>query len=140
MPNSPRDPSTARMIELSREEALKLLASVPLGRVGFTHRALPMIRPVNHLMDGDHIVIRTHAGSALLSNTPTAEVVVYEADRLDLETRTGWSVMVTGRANRVTSPLEVARYQKMLLPWVDMDMDHVVRISTEVVTGYRLER
>lgn len=68
--------------------------------------------------------------------------MVYEADRLDLETRTGWSVMVTGRACRVTDPLDVARYRKQLIPWVDMDtdMDHVIRISAEVVTGYRLER
>ncbi|MGH1554831.1 pyridoxamine 5'-phosphate oxidase family protein [Streptomyces sp. L7] len=85
---------------------------MPLGRIGFTHRALPMIRPVNHIVDDDNIVIRTHTGSALLSKAPTEEVVVYEADHIDVRTRTGWSVMVTGRANRITAPLDVARYQE----------------------------
>ena len=33
--------------ELAREEALRLLATVPLGRVVFTDRALSAIRPVN---------------------------------------------------------------------------------------------
>jgi hypothetical protein len=33
---------------------MSLLASVPLGRIVFTARALPAIRPVSHLVDGDH--------------------------------------------------------------------------------------
>ncbi|MGX1913554.1 pyridoxamine 5'-phosphate oxidase family protein [Streptomyces phaeochromogenes] len=131
--------STARMVELGSDESLALLASVPMGRIGFTYQALPVIRPVNHLVDGDDIVIRTHTGAALLSSTSVAEVVVYEADHLDQQTRTGWSVMVTGRATRITDPLEVARYQEHLIPWVDMDMDMVIRVSAEIVTGYRLE-
>ncbi|MFE2736261.1 pyridoxamine 5'-phosphate oxidase family protein [Streptomyces sp. NPDC059349] len=65
-----------------------------------------------------------------------AEVVVYEADQIDLEARTGWSVMVTGRASLVTDPLDVARYQQLLTPWIDIDMDHVIQITAEIVTGY----
>ncbi|MFJ9895363.1 pyridoxamine 5'-phosphate oxidase family protein [Streptomyces sp. NPDC091280] len=127
-----------RMTELPPGEAVELLASVPLGRIGLSHRALPVIRPVNHLVDGAHIVIRAHAGSALLRDPLVPEVVVFEADHIDLQLRTGWSVMVTGRASQVTDPLEVARYQRLLVPWSDMDMDQVVRISMEIVTGYRI--
>lgn len=131
--------SSARMTELSREESLSLLASVPLGRVGFTRQALPVIRPVNHIVDGDTIVIRTHTGSTLIGSSTVAEVVVYEADHLDLLSHTGWSVMVTGRASRITAPLEVSRYQKLLTPWIDKEMDHIVAIASEIVTGFRLE-
>ncbi|MFJ9901078.1 pyridoxamine 5'-phosphate oxidase family protein [Streptomyces sp. NPDC091280] len=127
-----------RMTELPPGEAVELLASVPLGRIGFSHRALPVIRPVNHLVDSAHIVIRAHADSALLRNPLVPEVVVFEADHIDLQLRTGWSVMVTGRASQVTDPLEAARYQRLLVPWSDMDMDQVVRISMEIVTGYRI--
>lgn len=126
------------MTELGREESLALLASVPLGRLGLSQQALPTIRLVNHLVDGEHIVIRTHTDSALLRDPSLAEVVVYEADQIDLEARTGWSVMVTGRASLVTDPLDVARYQQLLTPWIDIDMDHVVQITAEIVTGYRL--
>ncbi|MFD8141548.1 pyridoxamine 5'-phosphate oxidase family protein [Streptomyces sp. NPDC059708] len=44
-----------RMRELDRAEALRLLATVSLGRVVFTHRALPAVRPVNHLVDGEDV-------------------------------------------------------------------------------------
>ncbi|WP_234477516.1 pyridoxamine 5'-phosphate oxidase family protein [Streptomyces sp. MBT65] len=128
------------MTELSREESLSLLAGIPLGRVGFTHRALPVIRPVNHLVDGDTIIIRTHTGSALTGSSSVAEVVVYEADDLDLLAHTGWSVMVTGRASRITAPLDISRYQKLLTPWIDKEMDHLISIASEIVTGFRLER
>ena len=131
--------SGARMIGLSRPECLALLASVPVGRVGFTQQALPVIRPVNHLVDGDTVVIRTHAGSVLARTTSVADVVVYEADDLDPHTRTGWSVMVTGPATQITAPADVARYQDLLRPWIEGDMDHIVAISAELVTGYRLE-
>lgn len=45
------------LLELSRAEGWLLLASVPVGRLVFTHQALPAIRPVNHVVDGDKIVI-----------------------------------------------------------------------------------
>ncbi|MFE9095913.1 pyridoxamine 5'-phosphate oxidase family protein [Streptomyces sp. NPDC007264] len=135
----PSFPHRSRMLELDRQESLKLLADVPMGRVGFTHQALPVIRPVNHLVtdDGD-VVIRTHAGAALLSSASASQVVVYEADQIDPHTRTGWSVMVTGRASRLTEPQALSRYHARLTPWVDREMEHMVLIQAELVTGYRL--
>lgn len=38
--------------QLDRSEALRLLGTVPLGRIVFTHQALPAIRPVNHVVEG----------------------------------------------------------------------------------------
>ncbi|MGW3098299.1 pyridoxamine 5'-phosphate oxidase family protein [Streptomyces sp. NPDC001102] len=55
------------------------------------------------------IVIRTHPGSALARHTTVDKVVVYEAGDLDARTRTGWSVMVTGRASLTTAPWEATR-------------------------------
>jgi hypothetical protein len=129
----------ARMIELGPTESLALLAGVPIGRVGFTQQALPVIRPVNHLVDGDTIVIRTHAASALSSGAFVDEVVVYEADQFDINARTGWSVMVTGPATRIHAPMDIDRYRHLLVPWIDADLNHMVRIFAELVTGYRLE-
>ena len=132
-------PQRVRMVELRRDEALRLLAEAPLGRVVFSHQALPAIRPVNHLVEeGGDIVIRTHTGAALLGRAALSEVVAYEADALDPVTRTGWSVVVTGAASPVSDPAELARYRTVLTPWVDTEMDHVVRIRADIVTGYRL--
>lgn len=65
-------------------------------------------------------------------------VVAYEADDLDPRRRTGWSVVVTGLATEVSDPEQVARYQRLLHPWVNMAMDTVVAIEPEIVTGIRI--
>ncbi|NXY95906.1 pyridoxamine 5'-phosphate oxidase family protein [Streptomyces sp. BR123] len=132
-----------RMAPLDRAEALRLLGSVSLGRIVFTEHALPAVRPVNHLMDGDDIVIRLHDGAALTSivaPTDAAGVVVaYEADVIDPETHIGWSVVVTGYAQLVTDPGELARFADRLRPWIDHPvMNSALRIRPDLVTGMRL--
>ncbi|MFJ4201154.1 pyridoxamine 5'-phosphate oxidase family protein [Streptomyces sviceus] len=123
-------------------EALRLLGSVSVGRVVFTQHALPTIRPVNHVLIDGSIVIRTHAGTALTARTRVARdpgvVVAYEADAIDPDTHLGWSVVVTGYAHLVTEPVELARYQALLRPWVDPTMDYAVRIHPDLITGIRL--
>ncbi|MGA4837611.1 pyridoxamine 5'-phosphate oxidase family protein [Streptomyces sp. G45] len=135
-------PGPRRSVELDSGEALRLLGTVSLGRVVFTRHALPMIRPVNHLLDRGDIVIRTHEGAALTSRTrqtgPTGVVVAYEADAIHPDTHLGWSVVATGYARLVTDPRELARYQALLRPWVEQAMDYAVRIHPELVTGVML--
>ncbi|MDV9172393.1 pyridoxamine 5'-phosphate oxidase family protein [Streptomyces sp. W16] len=127
---------------MDETEALRLLGSVPMGRIAFTRQALPTIRPVNHILDDGNIVIRTHEGAALTSRTLQADgpgvVVAYEADAIDPDTHLGWSVVVTGYAHLVTDTLELARYQALLRPWVRQPMDYAVRIHPDLVTGLLL--
>ncbi|WP_405952527.1 pyridoxamine 5'-phosphate oxidase family protein [Streptomyces prunicolor] len=131
-----------RTVEIDDAEALRLLGSVPMGRIAFTRRALPTIRPVNHIVDDGNIVIRTHEGAALTSRTLQADgpgvVVAYEADAIDPATHLGWSVVVTGYAHLVTDTRELARYQALLRPWVRQPMDYAVRIHPDLVTGLLL--
>ncbi|MGW0771178.1 pyridoxamine 5'-phosphate oxidase family protein [Streptomyces sp. NPDC002676] len=132
-----------RRIELDRAEALRLLSSVSLGRVVFTRQALPTVRPVNHILDGGDIVIRTHEGAALISQAQqdagTGVVVAYEADAIDPDTRLGWSVVVTGYAHVVTDDDELARIRGLLEPWAAQPgIDHAVRIHPDLVTGVLL--
>lgn len=127
------------MVELSRSEALRLLAEVSLGRIVFTQGALPAIRPVNHTLIDGHIVILTHPGAALGAAAGGPGVVVaYEADQIDPDTHVGWSVVVTGRARLATDPADIARYTDLLSPWVAGQMSDAVLISLEMITGYRL--
>lgn len=126
--------------ETLRPEALRLLASVPFGRVVFTARALPAVRVVNHIVDRGEVIVRTSEGSqvALLLGQPSGSVVAYEADELDPATRTGWSVVVTGLAMPVTDPDAVSRYENLLRPWVEVPMAGFIRIRPEIITGYHL--
>ena len=80
-------------VELTEGECWHLLESASIGRVVFTQRAMPAIRPVNHLIDGRKIIIRTHQGAAIASRAVgesadglgklPGSVVCYEADELD---------------------------------------------------------
>lgn len=129
-----------QLTELTRDESLRLLGTVPFGRVMFTMHALPAIRPVNHVVDDGHVIIRSHLGAAVVdvARKDGGTVVGYEADVIDPHDQVGWSVVVTGMARLVTAPLEVARYQQVLRTWVTGEMDYVIRISSDLVTGFRL--
>jgi hypothetical protein len=129
-----------RLMELDRDEALGLLASVPMGRVVFTLGALPAIRPVNHLVHESEVVIRTRLSAKLsvAAAAPRGTVVAYQADELDFVNRLGWSVVVTGLARPVTDPAIVARCERLLVPWVDTAADSMIGIQAEIVTGFRL--
>ena len=130
-----RGPTTT---ELPHAEALALLDSVPIGRVLFSQQALPAIRLVNHVVDDQAVVIRTHAGAALLGSAHDGAVVAYEMDEVDLVRRSGWSVTMTGVATLVTEPAEQRRYRELVHPCVGGRMDQVVRISIDYLTGLRL--
>lgn len=133
------DTASRRVLrELTREEAFRLLGSVSLGRVVFTDQALPAIRPVNHLVDDGHVIIRSHTGAALVTAAERGVVVAYEADAIDPDEHVGWSVVVTGVARLVRDPAAAARYEQRLRPWVERPMDHVIAISAEIVTGFAL--
>ncbi|MFE3579343.1 pyridoxamine 5'-phosphate oxidase family protein [Streptomyces vinaceus] len=135
--------ATRRMRELDRAEALRLMAAVSLGRIVFTRHALPAVRTVNHLVDGEDIVVRIHDGGALASLAApvdaTGVVVAYQADDIDPVTHLGWSVVVTGFARPVTGAEEEARFASLLRPWVGRPTAGTLRIRPDLVTGFRLE-
>ncbi len=123
---------------LSREESLALLASVPVGRVVYTDRALPAILPVNYVVDDDAVVFRTGAGSKLAAATREA-VVAFEADSFDEATKSGWSVTVVGRSRLVEDDREIKRLGKLELhTWVLATRQHFVKIEMSQVSGRRL--
>jgi Pyridoxamine 5'-phosphate oxidase len=130
------DRTLRRLSELSRPESLRLLASVSYGRIVFTELALPAVRPVNHVMADDAVVISTDLGTSALSHAGV--VVAYEADAIDPVQRLGWSVIVTGVAQVVQDSDGAARYRRMLRPWTSEPSDHIIRIYPELVTGYEL--
>ncbi len=125
-----------RLKWLTRDETLVLLGTVSLGRLVFTVAGLPTVRPVNHIVDDGAIVFRTHLGSA--NSLAAGAVVAYEADQIDPEAHVGWSAIVTGVASLVEDLAQVEAYERRLRPWVAQQITHVIRISTDVVTGVEL--
>jgi hypothetical protein len=72
----------------------------------------------------------------------TREVdVAFEADELDDLMQSGWSVLVTGRAEHVEDPEDVAEiFRRMGEPWAPGSRPMVVRIRPAEVTGRRFDR
>jgi len=129
-----------RLESLPRAESLRLLSTVSLGRLVFTHLALPAIRPVNHAVAGDQVIIRAYLGTAISAavRDGAGTVVAYEADLIDPDTHLGWSVIIVGRATRLTDPGEAARYRELLQPWVVDGADDIIVIQADMVDGFRL--
>ncbi|MCC9711329.1 pyridoxamine 5'-phosphate oxidase family protein [Streptomyces sp. MNU76] len=125
--------------ELDRQECLRLLAKVPLGRIVHTRQALPAVLPVNFCLDAEgSVLLRTSAASEL-ARAVDGVVVAFEADEVDTVAHSGWSVVVTGRASIVTDPAERARLARTgPRSWVAAPRDVFVRIQAELVTGREL--
>jgi uncharacterized protein len=123
---------------LSRDECMRLMGSVPVGRIVYTRQALPAVELVNFALDGGDIIIRTDASGKLAAATRGA-VVAFEADSVDARGHTGWSVTVIGHARAVTDSEEIRRLEQIpLTPWAPGKHDHFIRISTAIVNGRRI--
>jgi uncharacterized protein len=119
-------------------ECRRLLASVPVGRIVFTDQAMPAVRPVNFVVHDGAIIVRTGEGSKLAAASRDA-VVAFEADEVDPEYQTGWSVVVVGRAHEVTDQASLRELLNLPLhPWASGVRDHVIRIPIEVIYGHRV--
>ncbi|TCO61968.1 pyridoxamine 5'-phosphate oxidase family protein [Actinocrispum wychmicini] len=130
---------TAGLEILGEEECLRLLADVPVGRIVYIDRALPAIQPVNFVVHGQSVVIRTAARSRL-AIAATGTVVAFEVDEFnDNCVRHGWSVVAVGRAGQVTDDQELASVrQRGLRPWAPGTREYYLRVDIEIISGRRL--
>ncbi|WP_327714262.1 pyridoxamine 5'-phosphate oxidase family protein [Streptomyces sp. NBC_00490] len=125
---------------LDRQECLRLLAKVPVGRVVYTRQALPAVLPINFSLDTDSSVLLSTSQDSDLVRAVDGVVVAFEADEFDAASRSGWSVVVTGRATVVTDPAEHERLsQSDPTSWMPVQDAVFVRIESEMVTGRALK-
>lgn len=134
MPGHPTDHAGLEILPF--DVCLRLLASVSVGRVGFFADGEMVILPVNHVVDGQDPVFCTARGSKL-SAAEGRNLVTFEADEYDEQTRSGWSVVVTGRAEVIYDDAEVERLSRLgLHPWVTaVERPFWIRIRANAVSG-----
>jgi nitroimidazol reductase NimA-like FMN-containing flavoprotein (pyridoxamine 5'-phosphate oxidase superfamily) len=130
--------TTADRIEtLTGQDCLRLLAEHSVGRVAFTERALPAIRPVNYALVGSHIVLKTQADG--LASRLDGQIVAFEVDEIDPVTKSGWSVVVTGSARVLRDPGELARLDAVaLVAWAGPTHATAVWITPGDIQGRRV--
>lgn len=123
---------------LGPDECRDLLRHAEVGRIVFTHNALPAIQPVNYVLDGDDVVFRTSRTSRL-ATAASGAIVAFEIDAFDVGARTGWSVVAIGPARRVSAPGEIAALERLdLHTWAPGQRDQFVRLRPEMLSGRRI--
>ncbi|MFE2111326.1 pyridoxamine 5'-phosphate oxidase family protein [Kitasatospora sp. NPDC059463] len=125
--------------ELGADTCLRLLSTVPVGRVVYTEHALPAVLPVSFEVAPDgRLLLAVRRGSATARGLD-GTVVAFQADQLDPVTRTGWSVLVHGRADVLRDPEQVRRALRSgLRPWVGDPDPMFVSLVPELISGRRL--
>ena len=113
-----------------------LLASRTVGRLAYLAReGTPDVVPVNHLVEGRTLLLRSGPGPKLQAAV-RRELVALQVDDLDEEQHTGWSVVVVGRAGRVSA--YDAQRLPVPQPWAAGPRSALVRITPGRVSGRRL--
>lgn len=132
----------SEMLALSRDECVELLTGHSFGRlaVNGAGESPPVIRPVNYLFDArlQAVVFRTASGSKfhLLLRSANA---AFEVDGIDEASRSGWSVIVHGVTDEVTSPGDVRRLDAAgLEPWAPGPLAHWIQIRAWTISGRRI--
>lgn len=124
----------ARMVELSDDDCLSLLAACDVGRIAVVHEGFPVVFPVNYQLIGvderPAIALRTRPGNSI---DHPGDPVAFQIDGLDAGHDTGWSVLVRGRLVRI------APHQTLdPRPFIHDDRDAWRLVLPHAITGRRL--
>jgi nitroimidazol reductase NimA-like FMN-containing flavoprotein (pyridoxamine 5'-phosphate oxidase superfamily) len=123
---------------LELQECHELLRRRQVGRLAVVDGAHPLVFPVNYTFADGVILFRTDTGTKL--TRALRAPVAFEIDDVDEATQTGWSVLVTGRAE-VISDYDAPRVTELrrlpLHPWAG-EKTNWVRIVPERVSGRRI--
>jgi uncharacterized protein len=123
---------------LDAADCLKLMDTVPIGRLVFTEGGLPTVRPVNFIIDGETVVFCTADGDKYRA-AERGDVVAFETDSIDAGQQTGWTVTVAGHLSQLTdeetAEVSVRLPVRSLVPggW-----PHFIRLTIESSRGRRV--
>jgi len=122
---------------LSDVQCRAMLATTRVGRVAVTTDALPVIAPVNYVLDGNSIVFRTRPGGMLARACDNA-VIAFGIDELAADGSHGWSVNVVGIASLLAPSEQLRALSRGLVSAAGDDAQQFVRLRIGVVTGRRI--
>lgn len=132
------DTGPGTLSRLSRTDCYDLLATRSIGRLAYIARAgVPDIVPVNYVIDGPVLLIRTATGPKLQA-AERGDVVAFEVDELDEVLHRGWSVSVIGRASRLAAEHGAGRSRQGTDPWATGPRRHLICITPDRIEGRRL--
>src|SRR5262245_27800005 len=110
---------------IDEAECIRLLERVPVGRIGLTADAPPVVLPVNFVVDTrcasrEHTIVFCTEPGLKLDAARRRSVACLEVDEYDGFGHSGWSVLATGRLAEITDPERVAWVRELpLRPWAN---------------------
>lgn len=123
--------------ELSTSTCWSLLRDVPIGRIALPGAEDVEVFPVNFLVDGGTIVLRTAAGTKL-SLIGVSSRATFEVDDVDVVAQTVWSVVLKGAVDVVNGHEAIIETFDMEVPtWQSGPKPTYVRLVPDSVTGRR---
>ena len=120
--------------ELGTDQCWRLLERCAVGRLGFAAEGEQLILPVNYVVDGHCIVVRT-GRTVMLEALGRGATVAFEVDGADAVSETGWSVLIKGHASEMDPPGTPGTPPLTLRPWASGPRDHWLCIMPWSVTG-----
>jgi len=130
-PGAPR-PLTA----LDRDTALGLLGGERIGRLAYCVDSRPHLEVVNFVLAGERVIFRIAVSAKLVALGRGVPFAV-QADRLDADNRTGWTVTVVGPARAMTAA-EIDRLDESPQPWIEEERPRYVALTIHQVHGRML--
>jgi hypothetical protein len=123
-------------VALSPGACEALLRSGDFGRVALLAADGPHIVPVNYLVAGSAVVVRTSPSSELATLGPGSRLA-FEVDHVENDHDRGWSVVVRGPVERVDDPTAVRRLEAgwPAGPWHPGQARVLLRLRWDAISG-----
>jgi len=122
------------MVELDEQRCYELLTATTVGRIGFVRDDVVEILPVNFVVSGRDLLMRTASGGMLESLVESGTTVAFEVDYHDSLSRTAWSVLMNGALIRA-SAAEAAALTARVIPWAGGERELLLRFRIARMTG-----
>jgi nitroimidazol reductase NimA-like FMN-containing flavoprotein (pyridoxamine 5'-phosphate oxidase superfamily) len=121
------------ILNLDDEQAWKLVESTKHGRLVVTVAGEPDIFPVNYVVGGRKLILRTAPGNKLAELTINSKVL-FETDGVLSDE--AWSVVLRGTARVLDKSADIAAAEALgLKSWVPTLKDFYVEITPTSVSG-----
>lgn len=88
--------------QLSTDECWALIAGQTTGRIGFLYEGQVTIWPLNCIVYDRGVYFRTAEDGVIARSG--LERAAFQLDHIDSVARSGWTILVNGRVERVTDP------------------------------------
>jgi nitroimidazol reductase NimA-like FMN-containing flavoprotein (pyridoxamine 5'-phosphate oxidase superfamily) len=126
------------LMHLSEAESWDMLRTHEVGHIALPGDPAPVVLPVNYVVEAHAVLYRTEPQGP--AAPASGAEVSFQADRIDDRLSEGWSVLLTGTAERIDDPGTEQRLDEQypVQPWAGGDRRQWIRVEAAEITGRRI--